>query len=117
MSFCSQGTPRSPHTFSTTTCASSHRWQPGLRTRVTDRALDAGAFPQKRGLMASIVPPLGGHVRRLLHGFFALFNDPVAESSHRANSRDSGTPEQTGYAHDMAALGWLTPRRRSATAR
>ena len=25
--------------------------------------------------------------------------------------------EQTGYAHDMAALGWLTPRRRSATAR
>ena len=30
---------------------------------------------------------------------------------------DSGSPEQTGYAHAMAALGWLTPRRRSATAR
>lgn len=30
---------------------------------------------------------------------------------------ESGSPEQTGYAHDMAALGWLTPRRRSATAR
>lgn len=29
----------------------------------------------------------------------------------------SGTTEQTGYAHDMAAMGWLTPRRRSATAR
>lgn len=29
----------------------------------------------------------------------------------------SGSTEQTGYAHDMAALGWLTPRRRSATAR
>lgn len=29
----------------------------------------------------------------------------------------SGSTEQTGYAHGMAALGWLTPRRRSATAR
>lgn len=29
----------------------------------------------------------------------------------------SGSTEQTGYAHDMAAMGWLTPRRRSATAR
>lgn len=29
----------------------------------------------------------------------------------------SGSTEQTGYAHAMAALGWLTPRRRSATAR
>ncbi|MYS65666.1 hypothetical protein GTW66_16895, partial [Streptomyces sp. SID5473] len=29
----------------------------------------------------------------------------------------SGTPEQTGYARVMAARGWLTPRRRSATAR
>ena len=29
----------------------------------------------------------------------------------------SGATEQTGYAHDMAVLGWLTPRRRSATAR
>jgi HAD superfamily hydrolase (TIGR01490 family) len=29
----------------------------------------------------------------------------------------SGTAGRTGYAHAMAALGWLTPRRRSATAR
>ncbi|GGR52443.1 hydrolase [Streptomyces netropsis] len=33
------------------------------------------------------------------------------------NRSDSGYPEQTGYAPDMAALGWITPRRRSATAR
>lgn len=60
--------------------------------------------------MRSILPPC--------HALFdALFNGPVAESSHPSNSRDSGTTEQTGYAHDMAALGWLTPRRRSATAR
>lgn len=33
------------------------------------------------------------------------------------HSHKSGSTEQTGYAHAMAALGWLTPRRRSATAR
>jgi HAD superfamily hydrolase (TIGR01490 family) len=60
--------------------------------------------------MRSILPPC--------HALLAaLFNGPVAESSHPPNSRDPGTTEQTGYAHDMAALGWLTPRRRSATAR
>jgi HAD superfamily hydrolase (TIGR01490 family) len=30
---------------------------------------------------------------------------------------DTRSTEQTGYAHAMAALGWLTPRKRSATAR
>ncbi len=45
------------------------------------------------------------------------FNGTVAESSHLANLAADRTTEQTGYAHAMAALGWLTPRRRSATAR
>ncbi|GGW63901.1 hydrolase [Streptomyces galilaeus] len=46
-----------------------------------------------------------------------FFNGPAAESSHPSNLVTDGTAEQTGYAHAMAALGWLTPRRRSATAR
>lgn len=39
------------------------------------------------------------------------------ESSHRRHPGASGSTEQTDYAHAMAALGWLTPRKRSATAR
>ncbi|GGU08631.1 hydrolase [Streptomyces lateritius] len=35
----------------------------------------------------------------------------------RPHPSASGSTEQNGYAHGMAALGWLTPRRRSATAR
>jgi HAD superfamily hydrolase (TIGR01490 family) len=46
-----------------------------------------------------------------------FLNGPAAESSHPSNLVTDGTAEQTGYAHAMAALGWLTPRRRSATAR
>lgn len=34
-----------------------------------------------------------------------------------SNRPGSGYPEHTGYAPHMAALGWITPRRRSATAR
>lgn len=39
------------------------------------------------------------------------------QSSRHRIPGASGGPEQTGYAHGMAALGWLTRRRPSATAR
>lgn len=47
----------------------------------------------------------------------AFLDDTAAECSHPPNPVTDGTAGRTGYAHAMAALGWLTPRRRSATAR
>lgn len=47
----------------------------------------------------------------------AFLNGTAAQCSHPPNPVPDGTTGRNGYAHAMAALGWLTPRRRSATAR
>ncbi len=64
MSFFSQEAPVSAQTRSMTSCATSHRWQPGLPMSVT--VLSAGflrALRLKREAMTVIVPPSGGPAR------------------------------------------------------
>src|SRR4051794_36447392 len=80
--------------------------------RVTSRSRGSD-LRRKRGLIPVIVPRppprlawVAGPLRRHGRGEFTPLR-PLG----------SGSTEQTGYAHDMAALGWLTPRKRSATAR
>src|SRR5207248_334756 len=46
-----------------------------------------------------------------------FFNDTVAESSQPSNLSRLEAPNKLAMLTGMAALGWLTPRRRSATAR